>query len=283
MDSNIFTQNNKYLMLALDHRNSFKKAINPSNPDQVTAEQAIEIKKEIIKVMDPLMTGTLVDFDYGLVAYHQIIEELGEQAAKPFLLPMEESGYQEVDGERTTNLKYNAEDLVQNKAKGAKLLLYFNPHAKSAGQQLEIAKQALQNVHDSNLPFFLEIVHYNTTPQQSLLESLKMFLEESICPDVFKLEYPGSAENCKKVTETLQCMTNGHKGIPWILLTRGVEFEEFVQQLQVSMEAGCSGFLAGRSVWQEAVGMPDQTQREEFLSNTAKNRFEQICQIALNS
>ena len=79
----MFTENNTFLMLALDHRESFKKFINPENPDSVTNEVATESKKKIIDKLKDKFTGVLIDINYGLPAY----KELGTN--KPFLLPME--------------------------------------------------------------------------------------------------------------------------------------------------------------------------------------------------
>ena len=47
MDLNQFTNNGKYLMLALDHRGSFKKLMSPDTPDSVTDENIINLKSEI--------------------------------------------------------------------------------------------------------------------------------------------------------------------------------------------------------------------------------------------
>jgi tagatose-1,6-bisphosphate aldolase len=69
MDTSIFTKNGKYLMLALDHRGSFKKLINPINPEEVDHFNAVEAKKAIIEAVFNQMSGVLLDTDYGLEAY----------------------------------------------------------------------------------------------------------------------------------------------------------------------------------------------------------------------
>ena len=78
MDTQIFTKNRKYLMLAFDHRDSFKKMIDPFSVDT-----AIEIKKNIIESVYDQMSGVLIDLDYGYPAYLQI----NKPEVKPFLLP----------------------------------------------------------------------------------------------------------------------------------------------------------------------------------------------------
>ena len=99
-----------------------------------------------------------------------------------------------------------------------------------------------------------------------------MFIENEVDADVFKLEYPGNLENAKEITKILG-------ETPWILLTRGANFEEFCEQLKISAEGGCKGFLAGRSLWQEFPKIMDQKEKDEFLNKTLPGRFERICQI----
>ena len=44
-------------------------------------------------------------------------------------------------------------------------------------------------------------------------------------------------------------------------------------------EGGASGFIAGRSVWREAVGL-DGTDREKSLSDVARPRLEELTAVA---
>ena len=41
---------------------------------------------------------------------------------------------------------------------------------------------------------------------------------------------------------------------PWVLLSAGVTFEGFRTQVDVAADHGCSGFMAGRAIWGDAVG-----------------------------
>ena len=93
-----FLKDGKFLMLALDHRGSFKKLMNPEDEKAVTDQQAIDLKREIINSVKDQMSGVLIDPDYGLPAYNE--------KTKPFLLPVEKTGYEAQAGERLTKLEY---------------------------------------------------------------------------------------------------------------------------------------------------------------------------------
>lgn len=256
-------------MLALDHRGSFKKLMNPQDPDSVSDDSAVALKAQIIDALKDQFSGLLIDETYGLEAY--------PQHQKPFLLPLEKSGFTEKNGERYNELEYTLAMIQQYGASGAKLLIYFNPKLPSAQLQLGTAKIVVDQCKQNDFPLFLEIVTYappgQTEDRTSLvLDSLKMFLEYQVVPDVFKLEYPGSGEACAQVTNLLGT-------IPWILLTRGDTFDVFKEEYRLAVSAGCQGFLAGRALWQEVCTM-DDTQKEQFLKTTLPARFQELANFA---
>jgi tagatose-1,6-bisphosphate aldolase len=267
MSTDIFTQNGKFLMLAFDHRGSFKKSLKTEDPKVL-----ISAKKDIIDASFDHISSLLIDQDYGFPAYSQ----LNYEKPKPFVMPMEESGYEDVGGERLTTLKYTAKEIKKSGAAGTILLVYFSLESETAQKQIETTKKAVQDSQETGLPMFLEIVTYGKG-EGKVAESLQVFLDNGIKPDVYKLEYPGSGEEAKRVTELLQPLD-----IPWILLTRGAEYEKFKDQLETCVEAGCVGFLAGRGVWQEYLDLLDKPEeKEKFLKETIPQRFEEIKRIVI--
>ncbi len=268
----VFAKDEKILMLALDHRESFAKLLSPEDPNSVSLQSAIDAKKEIIDSLKTSFTGVLIDKEYGLPAYTDHL--------KPFLLPLEKSGYTNDLGERITELEFSPLDLKELGASGVKLLLYFNPDVKSASRQISTARRALEESRLAELPLFLEIRVYREDSGDDLhgeeedlvLRSLRVLYENEIVPDVWKLEFPGSLEGCQKVSEIVG-------DTPWILLTKGSTFDIFCEELKQAVEAGASGFLAGRALWQDLFRMNEG--KEQFLQQTLPERFRTISDIAL--
>lgn len=253
-------------MLAIDHRGSFQKILNPDNPNVVSADQIIATKKKIIDALLPEFSGLLIDPLYGLKAYP------GKQ--KPFLLSIEKTGYEAQNEGRLTELEYTVEELKGMGASGIKLLIYFNPTNGTAQKQMETAKTVLNEAHKYDLPLFLEIVTYDEGPAgkaDCIVKSVQMFLDNSIKADVFKLDYPETDQACRQITAMLG-------EIPWILLTRGGTYEVFKQNLQTAIANGAVGFLAGRSLWQE-IGAHTQD-ADTYLQQTVLPRFREICAVA---
>ena len=273
MDVSIFQNQGKYLMLAFDHRDSFKKYVNPAEPAKATDENLIKVKGMVISALEDQFSGVLLDVDWGLAGY--------KSKSKPYLLPLEKSGYTDVKGDRTTELEYSSKQLKDLGSSGTKLLLYFNPEAKNCDEQIAVAKKALEDSHQNDLPLFLEIVTYGNeevgkSRAEWVLRSVQMLLESEVVPDVWKLEYPGDLESCQKINELVGT-------VPWILLTRGEKFDKFDEQLKDAVSAGAVGFLAGRALWQEIGECKTDEERQEFLDKTVKNRFKIISEIVLGS
>jgi len=260
-------------MLALDHRGSFKKYVNKKNPEAAGNKEIADVKSLIIKACDNAMSGFLIDPVWGLPAYKK------SKVKKPYLLCLEKTGYMETKGARLTKLQYTGKQLKKWGASGAKILLYFNPALKTAtAKQLSVAKKALTDAHKNNLPLFLEIVTYGNeelkkTRAEWVLKSLQAFTKAKINPDIFKLEYPGSSEACKKITKLIS-------PTPWIILTRGETFNVFKKQLKNAIAAGAVGFLAGRAVWQEIGDFKTTVVRQKFAKTITK-RFKELTKIAL--
>ena len=272
MNTEIFTEQGKFLMLALDHRGSFKKLINPENPGSVSDEETVHLKRKIIQAVEGETSGILIDSEFGLPAY--------EGHSKPFLLPVERSGYTDESGERITTLEYSVQELQSMGARGIKLLLYMNAEVPSFERQLATATKVCADAKSEGLPSFVEIVTYDSAGKPyergaMILTILNVFLERGIFPDVFKLEYPGEGAIASEITKLL-----GER--PWILLTRGEQFDTFQKQLAEVAARGARGFLAGRALWQEACRMKNPEQ-ENFLTETLPDRFRAIKKIMLSN
>ena len=67
---------------------------------------------------------------------------------------------------------------------------------------------------------------------------------------------------------------------PWAVLSAGVPFDDFTEVLQTAFdEGGASGFIAGRSVWREALPLTG-VERQRFLADVARPRLERLVAVA---
>ncbi len=140
---------------------------------------------------------------------------------------------------------------------------------------MDTAKKVIADAHEQGLPVFLEFVLYSLKgiEETTVVACVEKAIADSVAPDVWKLPYPGSIEESKKVT-TLVGST------PWTVLTGGGSFDEFKANYTSAVGAGASGFVAGRSVWQEACSLfIDDRSLNHFLKTTLIDRFEALKKI----
>jgi tagatose 1,6-diphosphate aldolase len=85
---------------------------------------------------------------------------------------------------------------------------------------------------------------------------------------VLKLQYPASAEGCAAVTAAAA-------GVPWAVLSAGVDHETFIGQVRIAIANGASGAMAGRSLWKDSLSISPAL-REDYLTNRALPRLREL-------
>ena len=139
---------------------------------------------------------------------------------------------------------------------------------------------------------YLEPIIYSPNPMVSkdsaefAVERRKTMVETvrrlgALKPDVLKLEFPVDCkyEMDEAVWQDACAELNEASPVPWTLLSGGDSFEAFQKQLRVACQNGCSGFLVGRALWQEAVHL-EGNERQEFLRNEGAQRWQTLQAIA---
>ena len=72
--------------------------------------------------------------------------------------------------------------------------------------------------------------------------------------------------------------------LPWVILSAGVDIEEFIENVNLATGAGASGFLCGRAIWKDAVQYyPDTEAVQKFLDNEATTNFKNANAAAENA
>ena len=147
-------------------------------------------------------------------------------------------------------------------------------------------------MYDFYLLCLLEPIVYSLNPSVSkdsaefAAERRKIIVETvrrlgALKPDILKLEFPVDCryEKDAAVWQDACAEVNEASPVPWTLLSGGDTFEAFHKQLRVACQNGCSGFLVGRALWQEAVYLQGN-ERQEFLNGEAAKRWRTLHAIA---
>ncbi len=162
--------------------------------------------------------------------------------------------------------------LLEAGADAAKLFVLYRPDDEAlAPRQERLIRRVVEDCAACQLPVLIEPIPYDLggddERREMILRSASRLTEFG--PMILKMPFPG-AGSCRLLNDA--CGDN-----PWTLLSWGVGFDEFADQLTEAAEAGCSGFMVGRALWREAL--PFDT-RPEILNTTVIERFDKLCAIA---
>jgi tagatose 1,6-diphosphate aldolase len=102
--------------------------------------------------------------------------------------------------------------------------------------------------------------------------------------DILKLEFPGDIRNdsSSQLEDNLKKL-NEAAIRPWVLLSAGEKFDLFVKQTELAMKAGCSGYMAGRAIFNEYFEQKDSAAQDSFLATTAAQRMQTLNKIVDSS
>ncbi len=253
---------------AIDHRGLLKKFLHPENPDQTSEEEILGWKRTMVEVDKNRVSGLLIDPTYG--------KDLIDLTAKcGWLLSMEKTGYRGGQEQRETEIlsDWNVRKVKEMGAVGAKLLLYYDPdNQELADKQKAVAQRVSEECMKEKTIFLLEPLSYRKSKEPYLVERMiDGLLDLSV--DIFKLEYPGSPEECRRISDKLQ--------VPWVLLSAGVAYDQYKEQLKIACEGGASGMAVGRAAWQE-FGQYEGEDRERFFREVVSLRMDELINVVNN-
>ncbi len=277
----------RFTMLALDHRNNLRRALNPANPASVTDADMAAFKVEVIAALGRSATAVLLDPEVG--AAHCVAAGV-IPGATGLLVAVEATGYTDEPTARRSQILpgWSVEKIARMGGTAVKLLIYYHPEARNAAAQEALVQQVAEACCVHDLPFFLEPLSFATDPAAKKLSSAEkraVVVETArrLTPlgvDILKAEFPlDIQEEPDEAVWAAACAAlSAASTTPWVLLSAGVNFEQFERQTAVACQNGASGVLAGRAVWKEAVAFSGAA-RTHFLQTTARDRMARLVDV----
>ncbi len=278
-------ENGIFNILAFDHRQSFVDMVTSETAPDVVYRAAAAAKLEVIKNLCSAASAVLLDPLFGApqaIAVDALPRETG------LLVAVEKSGYTGDSTARETKLLpgWGVKKIKRMAGDAVKLLIYYHPESgRLAEDQEQLVREVASACQQEDIAFFLEAVTYSMEPgidkksaefaagkPEVVTKTVRRL--SALDPDVLKIEFPVDAhwnpetsewvEACQMVAEASAC--------PWTVLSAGVDFDVFRKQVEIACQAGASGFIGGRAIWKEGIGMAPE-KREEWLRTTARERL----------
>jgi sulfofructosephosphate aldolase len=273
------TPNGRLAVLAADQRTKLVSALDGAGlPSDLPSMRAFKL--DLVAALAPLAPAMLLDPE---IALPHVIEAGALPGRTGVLVSLEQSGSRRAaDGLRAAALLpgVGADGVRRLGGTGAKLLLRLRADREDAdGANARLLHEAVADCAAHHLLLVVEVLVYRLDDETEAVFAARRgdlireaaLLAESCGARYLKLEYPGSEQACRRVTDALSS--------PWALLSAGVSHETFTGQLRVALAQGASGFIAGRSIWKESMTMTGDARRS-FLAGEASRRLEELLAIA---
>jgi sulfofructosephosphate aldolase len=259
-------------IVASDQRQSLVK-LRERGGLSAGAEELRRLKSDIVAALAPGATGVLLDPEYSLPA---LVDDGVVPRDTGILVAVERSGPRESDGLRVAEVLLAPGDVRRLGGTAAKLLVYVRPDREDAdGPNGRLVADLVGACAAADLLLVVEVLTYRLADEDAAdyerrkpdLIREAAVLVESCGAKVLKLESPGNEAACGRVTDALR--------VPWAVLSAGVDHETFVGTLRSAFAGGASGFIAGRSLWKEAV-LLEPVERREFLLGEGRRRLAEL-------
>ncbi|MBG6243102.1 MAG: sulfofructosephosphate aldolase [Candidatus Symbiopectobacterium sp. Dall1.0] len=249
-----------FAMLAVDQREAMRLMFAAAGAPQPVSDQVLtDFKINAARILSPYASAILVDqqFCYPQVVQQQAIAlSCGTIVAADAFIPG--------NGIPVDNVMIdNSVDPVAAKNNGAKALklLVLWRSDEDAQQRLEMVKTFNYLCHAQGLLSIIEPVvrpprcgdHFDR--EQTIIDAAKELGDSGA--DLYKVEMPLHGKGTQQALLAASQKLNEHIAMPWVILSSGVDEKLFPRAVRVAMEAGASGFLAGRAVWSSVIGLPD--------------------------
>lgn len=280
----ISAANGTFSTIAMDQRNTLRRMFTAVGREG-TDEQLRQAKVDVARELTPLASGLLSEPTYGVPA----IKAAGALAPTCGLLVAAEPAERRTwNGEPRTHRdpELGARWVLDQDGDALKFFvqLRVDRPAPGAGEPdlvaecVAVCQEIIDDCRANGVPAVIENLIYafpgtelaDAERETAIIESARVLNDLDI--DLLKLEYPGSPAACRRLASVLDR--------PWAVLSAGVPFDQFQDVMRIAFEdGGAAGFIAGRSVWREAVAL-DGAERQTFLTDVARPRLEQLVAVA---
>ena len=283
----ISNPNGTLTMVATDQNSSMISMMKKATGQDPTYQEVSDAKVMLSRALAPHCSGLLVDGYYG---YWSTVAANAVPSGTGILVRVEKSGADKNKAGAPCGEVEPGWSVAKIKRCGAdavKLLAQFEPtEFDSAERNFEFTRQMYEQCIEHDILFLLEPIHFPFSGEDAKAASVVKRKATTVIDsarvlsrycDVFKAEFPGTmgvdsdqtmVDNLKRLNDV--CVK------PWVLLSAGVQYDQYKKQVELAMKAGASGVLGGRAFWTEFFTHTDPAARQKFAETECVARVKEI-------
>jgi tagatose 1,6-diphosphate aldolase len=216
------------------------------------------------------------------VALPRVVDDATLARDTALVVGMDASGFETVDGLRYTRYVegVTARGVRELGGDVAKMLFYMRPDRQGSDSRVgDEIRDLVKACEEEGLLLIVEVLtyrlddesedDYRTAFPRLVADAARVAVECGA--KVLKLPYPGSAEGSAAVTAAAS-------GVPWAVLSAGVDHETFITQVEVAVANGARGAMAGRSLWKDSLAVSADV-RKDLLTSRALPRLRELAAV----
>jgi tagatose 1,6-diphosphate aldolase len=251
----------------------------PGGPASISTAELAEAKADLVRYLANNAPAILLDPEVALPA---VVDDGVLIRGTSLVVGMDASGFETVDGLRHTRFVpgMTARRVRELGGDAAKMLWYVRPDRQDGDSGVAAGMRELISACTAEgVLLIVELLTYrleDETEEQYAaafpgLVAGGARLAVACGAKVLKLQYPGSAEGCAAVTAAAD-------GVPWAVLSAGVDHETFMKQVGAAMANGAGGAMAGRSLWKDSLSVSHDL-RKDYLTKRALPRLQELAEV----
>lgn len=282
----ISNANGTLTMVATDQNSSMISMMKKATGKDPTYAEVADAKVMLSRALAPHCSGLLVDGYYGYwstVAAHAVPPSTG------LLIRVEKSGAtKNAVGAPCGEVEpgWGVAKIKRAGADAVKLLAQFEPaEFDSAERNFQFTMQIHDECLKHDILFLLEPLHFPYNGEDAKSESVLKRKAKTVIDtahylsrycDVYKAEFPGTmgVESDAQLMDNLKRL-NDVCVKPWVLLSAGVDYDQYKKQVEMAMKAGASGILGGRAFWKEFFTYATPAERQKFAETECVKRVQE--------
>jgi len=258
------------MAIACDQRGGMRTllASDPEEQAKITNDMLGDTKADITRYLASQASCVLLD---PLCAVPRVVDEGVLNRDTALLIGLDASGFDvSPEGYRLSRLVpgIDARRVRELGGTGGKIMVYLRADKPEAdAHNIAILKQCIADFAKEDLLLVVEFLTYQLEGEslEDYTAKIPSLVEQGtrISLDcgakVLKLPYPGTPDSCARITSLAG-------DVPWAVLSAGVNHATFLGQVEIAMQNGASGVIAGRSLWKDCISLDRAVQRERLVS-----------------
>lgn len=261
-----------FAMVAMDQRGSLRTMLAEHHPGLIEDEQLVRFKLAVARELGPHASGLLIDGEYGTQVVGGAASVLPVSCGLIFAVDalqqppggiVEETGLAEV-----------AE--LHPAVVALKLLVIWRDD-ELRSRRVEMSRRFVELAAGRGLLSVLEPVvrgREGFDREEAIVEAAAEL--GTLRPSLYKCQVPLEGRGnpseitrrAREIDAVLPC--------PWVVLSQGVDPEDFPAAVRAACDGGASGFLAGRALWTATLAAADPT---DLLRTRSVPRLQELSAI----